>query len=181
VYAPCPHPRVRWGLRDRGPNGTSLGGDDSREDILAEKYRGADGVREVDPSERGEGGGRERRRAVDYERDTGGSYRRRCPSRPVPRGTTSLLCGDRCARPRQVGARHRHSEMRSAAARGMADEGTGGLSALNAVATTRSRCRCVWRGRRLRRCPWALTDMVRMRMACGDCRGKGQGCKRVSN
>jgi hypothetical protein len=40
----------------------SVGEDDSPEDILAEKYRGADGVREVDPSERRQGGGRERRR-----------------------------------------------------------------------------------------------------------------------
>jgi hypothetical protein len=81
----------------------------------------------VVPSERRQGGRRERRRAVDYERDTGESHRRRCPSRSVPRGTTSLRCGDRCARPRQVGARHRPSEMQSAAARGMVDEGTDGF------------------------------------------------------
>jgi hypothetical protein len=40
----------------------SVGEDDSPEDILAEKYRDADGVRDVDPSERRQGGGRERRR-----------------------------------------------------------------------------------------------------------------------
>jgi hypothetical protein len=40
----------------------SVGEDDSPEDILAEKYRDADGVREVDPSERRQGGGCERRR-----------------------------------------------------------------------------------------------------------------------
>jgi hypothetical protein len=40
----------------------SVGEDDSPEDILGEKYRDADGVREVDPSERRQGGGRERRR-----------------------------------------------------------------------------------------------------------------------
>jgi hypothetical protein len=94
----------------------SVGQDDSPEDILTEKYRSADGAREVDPSERRQGGGHERRRAVDYERDAGESHRRRCPSRPVPRGTMSLLRGDRCAHARQV-------EMRSAAARGMVDEG----------------------------------------------------------
>jgi hypothetical protein len=55
-----------------------------------------------------------------------------------------------------------------------------GLGALDAVATTRSRCGFAWRGRWLRRGPWALTDMVRMRMTCGACRGKGPGCKRVS-
>jgi hypothetical protein len=38
----------------------SVGEDNSPEDILAEKYRDADGVREVDPSERRQGGGRRR-------------------------------------------------------------------------------------------------------------------------
>jgi hypothetical protein len=40
----------------------SVGEDDSPEDILAEKYCDADGVREVDPPERRRGGGRERHR-----------------------------------------------------------------------------------------------------------------------
>jgi hypothetical protein len=39
----------------------SVGEDDSPEDILAEKYCDAVGVREVDPSERRQGGARERR------------------------------------------------------------------------------------------------------------------------
>jgi hypothetical protein len=41
VYAPCSHSRIRWGLRDRDPNGAqdafqsqSLGEDDRPEDIL---------------------------------------------------------------------------------------------------------------------------------------------------
>ncbi|KAJ7719070.1 hypothetical protein B0H14DRAFT_2643107 [Mycena olivaceomarginata] len=60
---------IRWGLRDRGlmalkmrSRSQSVGKDDSPEDMLGEKYHGADGVREVDPSERYQGGGRERRR-----------------------------------------------------------------------------------------------------------------------
>ncbi|KAJ7817717.1 hypothetical protein B0H13DRAFT_2292763 [Mycena leptocephala] len=110
----------------------SVGQDDSPEDILTEKYRSADSVREVNPSERRHGGGREHRRAVDYERDAGESHRRRCPSRPVARGTTSCR--------NAVGGGEKHGGRAQA-----------GLGALDAVATTRSRCGCEWRGRRLRR------------------------------
>jgi hypothetical protein len=85
VGVPGSHSRVRWGC------------------VVPTAYA------KVDESERCQGGGRERRKAVDYEHDAGESRRSRCPSRQVTRKERKSLLRERG---RREGA-HRPSEMRS--------------------------------------------------------------------
>jgi hypothetical protein len=123
VYAPCSRSWVRWGLRDRGPNGASLGGDDSPEDILAEKYRGAEGVREVDRQSDAKEAGAS---AVEPQITSAARVNRIAAGAqfPAERRRCFTAIG---ARVLDRSARDRPSEMRPAAARGMMDEGTGGF------------------------------------------------------
>jgi hypothetical protein len=133
----------------------SIGEDDSPEDILAEKYRDADGVREMDPSERRQGGGRECHRpwitsATWVNRIAAGAQATQFPEE---RHRCFVVIGvrirDRSAREDRIelqkcGRRWREAWWTRAQA---------GLGVLDAVATARSRYRCVWWGRRLRQGP----------------------------